>query len=164
MCLYTKSLEAKVAKKDIVCYKLLHENIIYPSKARYYYTPFQEKNIILGQEVKANGELKKGTRRLYQFSSYKEYNNLVHSGAIHTFATFKGVEEFMLKYASEYDMQNSVVVRCVIPKGTKYYEGIFESTGLKSYASKKLIYGGRILKRYYDLDKEMSWCKHRCKL
>lgn len=160
MCLYVKDYNPKVAKKDIVCYKLLRENIEYPSETKRYYTPFQDLKIILGQEVKAKGGLQKGTRKIFEWSSNREYRKLIYSGVIHTFKTFKDVEDFMLKFASQYDAKNAVVVRCVIPKGTEYYEGIFESTGLKSYASKKLIYGGRILKRYYDLKENKRWYKY----
>ena len=75
----------------------------------------------------------------------KGYNKFVNKGLIHSFKTLEGAKksftlpDFVLTLTEDC----SYIVKCIIPKGTEYYEGIFEDTMLSCYASKKLTYGTR---------------------
>ena len=155
MCLYIKEKigydplnfkpiypEMKVADKDIVCYKILTERE--RDGHKYYRTPFTGNDIGLGEIIDAKGYpdfQNCGSR----FALQEGYNTSISGGFIHTFKT----KQAAIRIASncKYDgywIDDPVIVRCKIPKGTKYYEGVFEGTMLVSYCSKTLQYGTKV--------------------
>lgn len=145
MCLYVKEENTilTTAEKDITCYKILRK-----SKDNlggiHYHTPFYQVYIELGERVIAKGYRDVGSK-LTPFR--KHFTHAVSGGFIHTFATIQGVKSFFKNWRVAYyfDMFEYVVVKCYIPKGAKYYKGIFETTGLASYASTELVYGKDII-------------------
>lgn len=118
MCLNAKG-NYKIAKEDIVCYKILSEN--------YYgelYSPFTLFKIKTDVVMTAEGKTE-----IEKFRDVKR----ISRGYFHTFK--------VRKTAVEHSCGPRPVYECVIPKGTKYWEGKF-GTAL-GYASKKLIVKSR---------------------
>lgn len=103
MCLELLS-EKLVAKEDIICYKIVRK------RGDELYTPYQEVKIKPGI-FKATGTLSEdcGDRR-----------KTVGEGVIHTFAKYD-------QALDEKDGKNTLIYKCVIPKGTNYYIGLFEA-------------------------------------
>ena len=162
MCLFIKdkNLKPKVAKKNIVCYKIIKTNNLYcnttKSGGEYrFITPFQGAFVELGMTVEAKGTDEK-PKDIYWWVprrvKNKGYNNFVNEGFIHSFRTLEAAKKsFTLDdYTFTLSEDCCYIVKCIIPKGTKYYEGIFEDTMLSCYASEKLTYGTRA----YRADKE----------
>lgn len=103
MCLELLSKKL-VAKEDIVCYKILRK------RGNKLYTPYQEVKIKPGI-FKATGTLSEdcGTRI-----------KTVGEGVIHTFAKYN-------QALDEKGGENTLIYKCVIPKGTNYYIGLFKA-------------------------------------
>lgn len=103
MCLELLS-EKLVAKEDIICYKIVRK------RGDELYTPYQEVKIKPGI-FKATGTLSEdcGARR-----------KTVREGVIHTFAKYD-------QALDRKDRESTLIYKCVIPKGTNYYIGLFEA-------------------------------------
>lgn len=72
---------------------------------------------------------------------YRVAHSLIASGVFHSVATFE--DAMGLLSNDDYYLDNGDFVgiaKCIIPKGAEYYEGVFESTGIRSYGSKEIIY------------------------
>ena len=123
MCIRVKNIFPKKAKTDIVCYKLLNDDMTAPC------TGFQYD---LG-EYKANGlsslliDIKDSIIRKVRKEFPMRYWYGV--GLIHTYKSFSS--RFLSKYLKEF---NQRVFKCIIPRGTYYYE----SDNSIEYASRKL--------------------------
>ena len=123
MCLYLNGHTNKVliAPGDITVYKHL---IALPNSdgSPRFVTPYQYADVEVPSEVTT-------------FMSY--VHNMEVDIAIHAFMTERdahddAMEEFTLS------SHNYVVVKCIIPKGTKYYIGSFANR--KACATEKLVY------------------------
>ena len=145
MCLYMKTNTPIVAEKSVKCYKILsaHDD-------GELYTPFQGCRIELGTTITAYGY--KDVDYLFPLNpaTSKGYKYGVYEGFIHTFADLKAAEVFLDEWSEDYWLYKPVIVECTIPKGTTYYEGVFEATYLPCYASDKLKYGKKIIKTKKD--------------
>lgn len=131
MCLYTKDPKVKIAKRRIVCYKILsnaHGPKNYAGMSDIeFMTPYQhtliDDDIISGKkdfEAKGSVDITK---------NFDEAFCHLRGGCIHTYQNRKDA-----KYMCDSEQS---VFKCIIPKGTEYYEG--ESLcGDKNYASKKI--------------------------
>ena len=88
--------------------------------------------------------------------SKTKYTKAVHEGVIHTFKSLRGVKRFLKNFSRMYmfDTGCYAVVKCIIPKGTIYYDGIFENTRIASYASGQLKYEKEVVYRHQ--------CEYRC--
>ena len=123
MCIRVKNIFPKKAKTDIVCYKLLNDDMTAPC-TRFQYD--------LG-EYKANGlpslliDIKDSIIRKVRKEFPMRYWYGV--GLIHTYKSFSS--RFLSKYLKEF---NQRVFKCIIPKGTYYYK----SDDSIEYASRKL--------------------------
>lgn len=138
MCLIVdSSKEFEVAKNDIVCYKVLydHEN-------GFYTTPYQQMRVEIGKQYK--------NREKVQFQYHfldltlNIWPKILTGGAYHSFVELDDAKDEINKIRQQiggwYDM---VVVKCIIPKGSKYMEGIYRdanSCDIASYASDNIIY------------------------
>lgn len=144
MCLFLKKDKdtIKQAKKDIPCYKVLSCYGTHQLR-----TPFMGDFVDYGLTVKALGE-NKGPKEFsdWEEGSLKFSRKLMGEGFIHTFKTIEDADITLMSH--DYPIYHPVLVKCVIPKGTWYYEGEFEYTGSASYASQSLRYGKRIVKDY----------------
>lgn len=113
MCLINAKL--RVAEEDIICYKVyivVNRNLLSP----YRREKAPEEGII-------------ATTRL---GTIKSPNNVVYEG-FHSFATLSdAVDE-----SSIWEDETTVIVKCTIPKFSRYYKGIFSKH--ISYCSECII-------------------------
>lgn len=157
MCIYLtkKNSTPKVARKDIVCYKLVEDVRAYGRYSKIAYTPFMGYCVSLGETYDAMGQ-----RAIYEFDEYDDtphgcYTHYFSEGGIHTFKTLEGVEKFCGVYSNTYGLGiNCQVVKCIIPKGTEYFSGVFEGTRIPCYASSSLTYTEEIVKDFLKEEEE----------
>ena len=107
MCLYTREKLPRVAKRDIVCLKILNE-----VSNGVYKTPYQ------GVEVSLNSKIKASPKKVeIGFCTNDNLENAVYTingGAIHSVL----LDESRCR-------QSSCIKKAIIPKGTEYYLGCF---------------------------------------
>lgn len=108
--------EPKIATKDLVCYKLVLD-----SRNRNIgslITPYRNEPISIGSTYTS------------EFTYNSDGN--VESG-LHSYKSLRGVKFDRLNY-----FDSSIIVRCCIPKGSRYYQGKFSNK--QCYASDTLTY------------------------
>lgn len=151
MCLIldSEAIEAKVAKKDIVCYKIVcREKKEGDIK---YITPYCHNIISSGSNLSnvpvvakfdgneiSDSNFKKGTIKTTYYDTF-----MIDGGAIHSFSNKKDALREMntfFKVFLEDDCKTYFLAECIIPKGTLYYTGISGGDRHKDYASRELIY------------------------
>ena len=117
-------LKPKVAKKDIVCYKVIKYG------KTGFFTPF------MGMPVDVHECHKKREGLIDPLCKFQEYpypkTNLGHF-INHGIHSWRNVNDAMLNRCSS-DEVPSLVLRCIIPKGTRYWigkEGDYVSETLK---------------------------------
>jgi hypothetical protein len=116
MCLdIKKGSRLKTAKEDIVCYKMIRKC------NETYYTWYKRALVVLGETYVSCLVRKKSPE------------NVVEDG-IHSFKNLIDLKNFVhwMLFGNYY------IVECIIPKGSKYYEGMFSK--YPSYASTALTY------------------------
>lgn len=119
-----------IAEEDIVAYKVLE------IRRKHLCTPFQY------MSIKFN--------RLYT-DKHKEGYYIITSGVYHLFSSIE--DAILLKehaekvYANNFNKSKFIVVKAIIPKGTKYYIGKSEISCIldrkfqhESYGAKSVIY------------------------
>ena len=143
MCLHTKH-KVKTADKDIRCYKVLQSldglRLEVPpfrieierANGNEYLTPYQYFPMHLGETY---------TDEETFYSPYRDTNGIADIGSdyFHSFATIEAAIEAI----GDCEMLDAIVVECVIPKGTQYYEGCMyysqaNNGEVHTYASKTL--------------------------
>ena len=143
MCLHAKN-SIKTADKDIKCYKILQSldglRLEVPSfrlniekaNGNEYLTPYLYFPMHLGETYTDDEPF---------FHPYRDINGIADIGSdyFHSFATIEDAVEAI----GDCEMSGAIVVECVIPEGTKYFEGsMFYSEAkdgvVKTYASKTL--------------------------
>ena len=98
MCLCIKEGDIpKIAKKDIICYKHIMKNW------GEYFTSYQKKSVKIGNTY---------------HSGLERFNNEIHKG-LHSYK----YKEDAIKESEKWV---EILAKCIIPKGSKYYEGIFD--------------------------------------
>lgn len=120
----------KVAKKDIVCYKLYHKNY-YPDGDGGWVTPFAS---IPAPQL---GELRK-SRESFNILDIEVDELMETRNGIHSYSKIDGVIMlllYMLPYTSR--RYSYRIVKSIIPEGTRYLEG--ECNFGESYSSEYLI-------------------------
>ena len=121
MCLVLSKINRKnrqplIASEDLVCYKILldHRNL----KAETLLTYYQETPVKLG--------------RTYTSEFSYDRDGDVERG-LHSYKNLRGA------IIDEKDsFGRTIIVKCVIPKGSRYYQGKFD--GKQSYACDRLTY------------------------
>lgn len=131
MCLYIgESPEQLIADADICCYKVLFNNkkaVIFQTLFRQkgFLTPYQNTKVVIGRAYKSEFTFSmagKGVEKaLHSYGSIESAK--VDVDFFNGFSTYKG---------------KMCICRCIIPKGSRYYEGIYD--GKASYASNKIKY------------------------
>lgn len=135
MCLYTKSKNPKIAKKDIKVYKIvrlkMREGLFYTPYVETSLTevPFENKESI---EFDAQNSAEVGTV-LYRVSE-----GFIHAYANKEFAEYN-LEQFKLAYPTA----TYLIVDGIIPKGTKYFEDYFSD----DICAKKIEYDWEYLNK-----------------
>jgi hypothetical protein len=119
MCLITEQLTSTTAREDIICYKVLRiqDNNLYA-----YYRSFEYK---IGKLYR--GPLVWG--KMYSTSEglYMNINEGFHS--------YSDIEYAKQNYRDV--LESAVIVKCIIPKGTIFFEG--EQNFGRGYASNQII-------------------------
>jgi len=137
-----------IAGYDITCYKVLGESKSPKDPSRTaYYSPVMHMGYELGSTY-FNGEVEQ-----FETSIWGD-EVLVNGGFYHTFLNLEDAKEYAYdnSYSGGYSgyaeghTRPMVVVECVIPKGTVYYQGV---TALckDSYASRALRITDKIVYR-----------------
>lgn len=127
MCLYTNRWKPLIAKEDIICYKIL----VKTKNPFVYRTPVIRTKVIKIPFFKRTFKAK-GNRRI-TFVALSNYIDTglyeVSEGFIHTYKEIKSA-----KHQINYNLYEDecVIFKCIIPKGTCYYESDNE------YASEKI--------------------------
>lgn len=150
----------KKADEDIVCYKVLVKN----NEKGFIKSPYMWKPYKLGELKKDKTPVKKESVNTTNTLSTTE--KTVESGVFHTFQFFEDAKKFAINsiiesYWGFFDGNLSIVVKCIIPKGTRYYEGMFGGIfypGYKSYGSKQLKVGDEIFYIPTEEDIEEHCC------
>lgn len=124
MCLENVTYKrAKIATEDIPCYKILDKI----SKG-FYLTPYQRQGIVLGRTYTS------------ALDSPGKWDS-VEQG-LHAFLTLQQAVELCM------DRRNRAIVKCIIPKGARYYIGTYQpSHGKTAIAASELRYNNKTLKK-----------------
>ena len=126
MCLYTKQVEPKIAEKDIVCYKFYrryNEILISP----YQEVTAPEIGIVTNTKLGESHKLENDVFYIHEFYNIRRVNEGFHS--------FKILEEIKHKI-NGYRNLDLVIFKCIIPRGSSYYEGRFDR--YESYCSNSI--------------------------
>lgn len=157
MCLYTTQKEPKIAEKDITCYKVLEicnpEWNLESSRKRK-----SEKPVLMSyfhSDFKWNMDKRYRSKLViiqrHIVTCFDSKNYLV-SNAFHSYQTLDTAKSFCKSSL----ILPGVIVRCIIPKGAKYCEGM-HSDGSDGYASNQIIMkeivGFKELYPDFDFDK-----------
>ena len=128
MCFYiNNSVKQKIADKDIVCYKVVNDD----GRPYYRYSRVKYKTGKLYQARNKSGKIMK--------SFYKETNLFsslckIYSG-IHS---YKDLITVKAEYSNRYHNSVRKTIKCIIPKGTKYYDNGREYISLAIIPGRKV--------------------------
>lgn len=125
MCLYTENREPFLAKEDIVCYKVLIETNI----PCVYKTPVMRTRLIKFPLIKKNFKAE-GDRKVVKIPLSVRVCFEISIGFIHTYKNVESIKRWINSILVCGD--NYVIFKCIIPKGTYYYENETE------YASERI--------------------------
>ena len=118
MCLITDWDKPRVAEEDIICYKWYGIlNFIYVSP--YQGKPMPDDNIIT-------------------YSDLSE-PEILYLSAVPKYTIEKGFHSFVNRIDAErdsYKNRDAIIVSCIIPKGSRYYKGVFGDA--ESYCSESI--------------------------
>jgi len=123
MCLYTTSKKVRIAKEDIICYKILvkeRKNWIFRifHKPTYrapfynYYTYQLKKRYYLFKSL------------VHVFTTYPEHPYMFNEG-FHSFVDIQDAKRMLSESCYRYD-KGWTIVQCIIPKGAKYVKGAID--------------------------------------
>ena len=122
MCLITTKNIPEIAQEDIVCYKF------YKLRENKLFSPYKE---VLAPNINevANTVLDRG------YLARAKDNNLAYmvNRGFHSFKYLEG----LINELAFWQLSYIRIFKCIIPKGTRYYEGNF--TDLPSYCSESII-------------------------
>ena len=122
MCLITTKNIPEIAQEDIVCYKF------YKLRENKLFSPYKE---VLAPNINEVANTVLDRVYLYEYGG----NNPTYM-ITRGFHSFKYLDDLIkeLDFWLSYD---TMIFKCIIPKGTKYYEGTFD--GSSSYCSESII-------------------------
>ena len=135
MCLYTHNMIANVADEDIVCYKIMKTSL---DEEKGYFSPYMDTMWEIGKEYN-HDSLNYEELPLHYGRSSGEY-----AFSVGYYHSFKNITDAIAhtNLANHRMTFGSicVVMKCVIPKGTEYYEGdgAFNCYREDGYASRNI--------------------------
>lgn len=134
MCLYTTQKEPKIAKKDITCYKILE--ICNPEWEAESGHKRKSKKTALRSVYYPNFKwsIDKRYRSRLVIEPRHLTNNYSVTKAFHSYETLESAKS----YYETMSLNSCAIVRCIIPKGAKYYEGM-QTGGEYGYASNQMV-------------------------
>ena len=132
MCLRTKNIEFKIADSDIIAYKVAwkidkvgEEGCLYKSPIEWFRFGLKECYSDEGKFVSTQISNNVGT-----------YHN-VYSGVFHLYKNLEDAKAMRLyKGTNKYE----VILKAVIPKGSKYLEGTYGWSDIACYGTKDVMY------------------------
>lgn len=113
MCLYTKQICPLRARKDIVCYKeVIHNDHL-------FITPFQ--GYVIKDDLPRKIQIcdQKTIEIIKSPFWQRSYRHMVFGGMFHAYAK---LDRAMVSLITA--KPHSVIIKCIIPKGTLYYKGV----------------------------------------
>ena len=121
MCLtITNNQTSKVATKDIICYKYLH------NLEDKLYTPVFENEIKIGNTYESKLIMR------------DEYDDKAITVGLHSYLNMKTIDN--VTYCKFVINHRDVIVECIIPKGSVYYTGYHSNKRCEGYASDTIVY------------------------
>ena len=159
MCLKTHFTTPLIAGKDIVAYKVLLWD------GTRYLSPFQGHEYTLDTE-EAVDNMYEG----YSINDYYLGFGMSIDEGLHSFTRLReakrGAKFYMFAYSDELKSLDVevVILKSIIPKGAKYYEGTWGSHGnsIESYASDKLTVTSEVVEVYQTKWYNLLLNKLRC--
>ena len=129
MCLIIESEsnpKPKIVDRPIVCYKVVERWL------GDWQTPYRSKKIEIGKTYESKLDCK-----------CDGYMNFSVEAGLHSMTDYKSAQK--LKEILQFDEPKYTyeIIKCAIPKGSRYYKGIFKANyinSLSSYASDKIEY------------------------
>ena len=144
MCLVTKQSQSKIASKDITCYKVLlkleneiSNTVFYVSPVRHF-TYFSNRTDLNNKVFKAEkaywleNSPDDDLKPTYIGNEPVSYE--LNSGFFHMYKDYDSVVKAIINAP----LESYAIFECVIPKGSRYYEGFTSIYILPSIASDKL--------------------------
>lgn len=148
MCLHVLNQKEKIAKEDIICYKILNRTIGDDGNL-HLITPFCNKPVT--DDILKGKPFRPDRRAKYQIEHDNLYPDQRGAGWIHVIDDKKiavkvlrderAILESFIKFfksIKEKFKKEILLYECIIPKGTKYISG-YSSWG-SGYAAKKIIF------------------------
>lgn len=137
MCLYVNNKKVRVAKKDIVCYK-----IVIKERKKWIYRIFHKPTYRAPFYFNYIYQLKKLNdlgKSLYVAISPEELCGVVHEG-FHSFVDIQDAKRMLSESCYRYN-KGWTIVQCVIPKGAEYVKGTIDlsENSPASYVSDEII-------------------------
>lgn len=139
MCLQTTWKKPKIAEKDIICYKEMirlgdKENVVFGA----YFIEF---NYVPNKLYKTTMKKSDDSGSYDTVAGYLKNKYLEEGYTLYNI----GQGFHSTKKASRISLctSNSVIVRCIIPKGAKYYEGLSDLL-----VSNQIIVTNKVIKKY----------------
>ena len=123
MCLDINHLKPKIADKDIVCYKLVKRTKI----KGIYKSNFQRFEYVIRQLYTNNLDIRfanKSIKHYFYRCFYKIEEDMFHSYISNLYPVILS------------PLPHCALLKCIIPKGAYYFEGIFDYS--PSYASSQI--------------------------
>lgn len=176
MCIYVNENKIKTADRDIVCWKILE--ILSNDEKEVIVTPYAFKkvdnDILSGEKLfvpdnykyniinnKISAEPTSLNRYIVKEGFIHTYGNISHQHMLDELSwhidCIGGSEIFLNMSDSLFPtVQGYALYKCIIPKGTRYFAGIYNSllcnTGIKSYASLVL----RFVDKVYEVREKVK--------
>lgn len=142
MCLRIFSnSESLIAENDIECYKIIlkKKHTFFPK----YFTLARHAEIQLGEEYTSEFEFGSETRFIPRLGH--SVKKITIEKGLHSFTNLRDAKSFCQTEVSD-ESYKYYIVKCIIPKNSKYYIGIFND--VEGYASDRIKYTKEIV---YDL-------------
>ena len=127
MCLVTSSINPKIAKKDITCYKVVRSFKWFPVIWKSAWG-FSKKNYLFNKKITEKVPFD------VRYSDSFESGCAIHGGGFHSFNN-KDIDDYKQKLDSCFKLSpfwKFEICRCTIPVGTEYYNGICNDIVSKS--------------------------------
>ena len=147
MCLVTKQSKSKIASKDITCYKVLlkleneiSNTVFYVSPVRHF-TYFSNRTDLNNKVFKAEKaywlENYPGDDLKQTYIDNEPVSYELNSGFFHMYKDYDSAVKAVKRLVPR-EKESYAVFECVIPKGSRYYEGVTSIYLLPSIASDRL--------------------------
>ena len=127
MCLITKKQKVRIAKKDLVFWKVLFKG------EDYYYAPYTGMKVLGDVLYEERPGFKFSTR---YYGTTKRY--ILEEGVYHLYKSWFGAKRMVWAINDFSFYSKPVVVKAVVPKGTEYVVGDHDYG--RCIAAKKVIY------------------------